>query len=111
MTIKKFLFQALVGTVAAPVIMTGNAMIATGNAITTGGHITKEFGEEKTVKWMTGAAIAEHQAIAAKQVAEQKKDATKLRRHQLKVERLERELNREQEAFRASGMVFEAELA
>lgn len=99
MTIKQFVFQSLVGVVAAPVIVTGNALIVTGDAVAGRGHAAKKFGAEKAAKWQT-------QAIMAKQEAE----ANKLRRHQQKVDKLEAELARKQDAFRASEMTFEAEL-
>lgn len=86
-------------------------MIGAGTAITTGGYVTKEFGEDKAVRWTGKAISSRQQALLNKQAAEAKKDAARIRRHQVKVERLERELMKEQEAFRASEMTMEAQLA
>ena len=108
---KSFLYRSLIVGLASPVIVAGHAMIATGQAITTGGFATKEFGESKAIGWAGKSASAQQQAIEHKRAAEAKKDAARARRHQLKVEPLERELQREEEAFRASSMTMEAELA
>jgi hypothetical protein len=108
---KSFLYRSLIVGIASPVIVVGHAMIATGTAITTGGFITKEFGENKAVGWVTKSSQAQQKAIENKRAAEVRKDQAKARRHQLRVQRLEAELQREEEAFRASGVTMEAQLA
>ena len=85
-------------------------MIATGTAITTGGYITKGAGEGTKAVLTMKSQVAQQKAVENKRDAEARKDATKLARHNRKMELLQRELQKEQEAFRAGGMVMEAEL-
>lgn len=85
-------------------------MIATGTAITTGGYVTKAAGEGTKAVLTMKSQVAQQKAIENKRAAEARKDAANLARHQRKMELLQRELQKEQESFRAGGMVMEAEL-